>query len=345
MMQISSRTRHIIVAAIGLLILFGLPVAVDLVTLLEVSIYVVYAILALSLGFIWGYGGILCFGQAAFFGLGAYTYAVAAINVGESTGPFLLAILLPLIFAALLGAMMFYGRISDVYMGVITLVVTLILFKFINSTANETWIIGKARLGGFNGIPAFPTLNMPGEPGALLDPEQFFYVAMAFLLLVYFGLHWLMTTHFGRVVVAIRENEVRAELLGYDVRLYKTAVFAIGGGIGGLAGALFANWGNFVSPGLFSLAQSATIIIWVIVGGLGTLIGPVVGAVLIQFITTLLGQQSTINNAFVLGAILVLFVLLLPKGLMPTLRHLITRMSRPARRRSATPAEGGRDGL
>lgn len=345
MMQISSRTRHIIVAAIGLLILFGLPVAVDLVTLLEVSIYVVYAILALSLGFIWGYGGILCFGQAAFFGLGAYTYAVAAINVGESTGPFLLAILLPLIFAALLGAMMFYGRISDVYMGVITLVVTLILFKFINSTANETWIIGKARLGGFNGIPAFPTLNMPGEPGALLDPEQFFYVAMAFLLLVYFGLHWLMTTHFGRVVVAIRENEVRAELLGYDVRLYKTAVFAIGGGIGGLAGALFANWGNFVSPGLFSLAQSATIIIWVIVGGLGTLIGPVVGAVLIQFITTLLGQQSTINNAFVLGAILVLFVLLLPKGLMPTLRHLIARMSRPARRRSATPAEGGRDGL
>lgn len=89
---------------------------------------------------------------------------MTAINVGESTGPFLLAILLPLVFAALLGAMMFYGRISDVYMGVITLVVTLILFKFINSTANETWIVGKARLGGFNGIPAFPTLNVPGDP-------------------------------------------------------------------------------------------------------------------------------------------------------------------------------------
>jgi ABC-type branched-subunit amino acid transport system permease subunit len=343
----SARNRHILVAAIGLLILFGLPVVVDLVTLLEVSIYVVYAILGLSLGFIWGYGGILCFGQAAFFGLGAYTYAVTAINVGESTGPFLLAILLPLVFAALLGAMMFYGRISDVYMGVITLVVTLILFKFINSTANETWIVGKARLGGFNGIPAFPTLNVPGDAGALLDPEQFFYVAMFFLLLVYFGLHWLMTTRFGRVVVAIRENEVRAELLGYDVRLYKTAVFAIGGGIGGLAGALFANWGNFVSPGLFSLAQSATIIIWVIVGGLGTMIGPVVGAVLIQYITTLLGQQGVINNAFVLGGILVLFVLLLPKGLMPALGQVLTRLRRAPRRparRSAEQAEGGRDG-
>lgn len=341
----TARSRHILVAVIGLLILFGLPVVVDLITLLELSIYVVYAILALSLGFIWGFGGILCFGQAAFFGLGAYTYAVSAINIGESTGPFLLAILLPMIFAALLGAMMFYGRISDVYMGVITLVVTLILFKFINSTANETWIVGKARLGGFNGIPGFPTLNIPGEPSLLLDPQDFFYVAMVFLMLVYFGLHWLMTTRFGRVVVAIRENELRAELLGYDVRLYKTAVFAIGGGIGGLAGALFANWGNFVSPGLFGLAQSATIIIWVIVGGLGTLIGPVVGAVLIQFITTQLGQQSVINNAFVLGGILVLFVLLLPKGLMPTLGSLLRRSRQPAQRKSRKAGgEHGRAG-
>ncbi|WP_341702245.1 branched-chain amino acid ABC transporter permease [Ferrovibrio sp.] len=332
------RNRHILVAALGMLILVGLPLVVDLITLLEVSIYIVYAILALSLGFIWGYGGILCFGQAAFFGLGAYTYAVAAINVGESTGPFLLAIVLPGAFAFLLGAMMFYGRISDVYMGVMTLVVTLILFKFINSTANETWVVGTARLGGFNGIPSFPTLNIPGDPGAVLDPEQFFYVAMAFLIGVYFLLHWLMTTHFGRVVVAIRENETRAELLGYDVRLYKTAVFAIGGAVGGLAGALFANWGNFVSPGLFGLAQSATIIIWVIVGGLGTLLGPVIGAVLIQYITTLLGQQGVINNAFVLGAILVLFVLLLPKGLAPAIMQIVTRRRRPAR---SKPQRGG----
>src|SRR3546814_9512680 len=96
-MLASVRSRHILVAVIGILILIGLPAVVDLITLLELSVYVVYAILALSLGFIWGYGGILCFGQAAFFGLGAYTYAVAAINVGESTGPLLLAILLPFV--------------------------------------------------------------------------------------------------------------------------------------------------------------------------------------------------------------------------------------------------------
>src|SRR5260370_26741257 len=117
------------------------------------------AILALSLALVWGYGGILCFGQSAFFGLGAYAYAIAMFNMSESTAPFLLAILLPAAFAALLGYFMFYGRISDVYLGVITLPVTLILFNSINSTAGPEYHIGVARLGGFNVIPSIPPLN------------------------------------------------------------------------------------------------------------------------------------------------------------------------------------------
>src|SRR6185503_20704629 len=122
------------------------------------TLLLIWALFALSLGLLWGYAGILSFGHAAYFGLGAYTYAIASTNVGESTGPLLLAILLPAAFAAVIGAMMFYGRISDVYMGVITLVVTLILFKFMNATAGDAYRIGSARLGGFNGIPAFPIL-------------------------------------------------------------------------------------------------------------------------------------------------------------------------------------------
>ena len=88
------------------------------------------------------------------------------------------------------------------------------------------------------------------------------------------GLHALLASRFGRVVVAIRENETRCELLGYDVRLHKLAGLHVGGGIAGLAGCLFANWGAFVSPNVFSLAMTSQIIIWVIVGGLGTLLGP-----------------------------------------------------------------------
>ena len=112
--------------AIGVVLLLALPGMVDDFTLIQFTIYAVMAILGVSLGFIWGFGGILCFGQAAFFGLGAYTYAIAVINIGDSTIPFLLAIVVPALFAALLGYVIFYGRLSDVYMGVITLTVTLI---------------------------------------------------------------------------------------------------------------------------------------------------------------------------------------------------------------------------
>ena len=85
----------------------------------------------------WGYAGLLSFGHSAYFGLGAYTYAIAVVNIGESTLPLLLSMLIPAVVAAVIGAMMFYGRISDVYMGVITLVVTLILFKFMSATAGD----------------------------------------------------------------------------------------------------------------------------------------------------------------------------------------------------------------
>lgn len=305
--------------AVGIALLFALPVMVDEYTLLQVTIYAVMSILSLSLGFIWGYGGILCFGQAAFFGLGSYTYAISVINMVDSTIPLLLSIVVPALFAALLGYVIFYGRLSDVYMGVITLTVTLILFSLINSTAGPEWKIGKAALGGFNGIPAIPALNVPGQPDNTLSPKDLFYVTFICLLLVYLGLRMLITSKIGRVIVAAKENEQRVLLLGYDARAYKLFCFTLGGAIAGLAGCLFANWGAFTSPTIFGLAQSAQIIIWVIVGGLGTLVGPVVGCVAIQWITTQIGTQQAFNSNLVLGAILVGFVLMVPRGVVPSL--------------------------
>ncbi len=284
-----------LVGIVGLAFLVLTPRFAELDTVLELTIYMIMAILALSLALIWGYGGILCFGQSAFFGLGAYSYAIAMFNIGESTIPLLLAIVLPAAFAALLGYFMFYGRISDVYLGVITLTVTLILFNSVNSTAGP----------------------------------EFHYLATAALLATYFGLRLLLASRFGRIIVGIRENERRAELLGYDPRAYKLATFTIGGALAGFAGCLFANWGNFVSPTIFGLAQSAQIIIWVIVGGRGTLIGPIVGCIGIQWLNTALGANQPSGSDFlpkllanvplILGIILVAFVLLVPKGLVPTL--------------------------
>ena len=172
-MQSISQKRLVSGVILALLAMYILPNFIEYYTL---SLLIIYAILALSLGLIWGFGGILCFGQAAFFGLGAYSYAVFAVNIGESSIPFILAILTPALFALILGAIMFYGKLSDVYLGVITLVVTLILFRFANSTAGPEYAIGKARLGGFNGMPNFHTLNVPGMPDVYIWDLDFYAI-------------------------------------------------------------------------------------------------------------------------------------------------------------------------
>jgi branched-chain amino acid transport system permease protein len=329
---------------LGAVLILGLPLIADTNML---TLLVIYGMLALSLGLIWGFGGILCFGQAAFFGLGAYTFAIAGINIGESTLPLVLAVLLPAGFAALLGAFMFYGRLGDVYLAVITLVVSLILFRWLNTTAGPAYVIGNARLGGFNGIPGFPLLNVPGQPRWELWGDTLYYVAAVGLLLVFLLVSWLLRSSFGRISIGIRENEERVSLLGYDIRARKTVLFAIGAGIAGLAGALYAAWAEVVTPTLFSLQQSAEIIIWCIVGGLGTRFGPVLGAAVLTWAKVMLGQQSTIDNMFVMGLILVLFVLFLPRGIAPELARLWGWASgggrRPARRLRA-PRGGSADG-
>ncbi|WP_207483277.1 ABC transporter permease subunit [Arenibaculum pallidiluteum] len=321
------------------------PQVLEIFTLMQITLFAAMSILALSLGFIWGFGGILCFGQTAFFGLGGYAYAVAAINLGDSTGAVFVGMLVPAAFAAALGYFMFYGRISDVYLGVITLTVTLILFNLINSTAGDEYRIGAAQLGGFNGMPSVPGLNAPGDPSAVLEPEEIWFVTAGALIAVYVILRLVLVSHFGRVAVAIRENETRASLLGYDPRLYKLLVFVIGGAIAGLAGVLYTNWGAFVSPTIFALSLSAEIIIWITIGGLGTLIGPVLGCVAIQAIVTEIGSQQEFNSNLVLGVILIAFVLLLPRGLVPTAQILWSRaLALKARRGGAALFEGGPGG-
>ena len=330
------------VALITGVLIWVLPLVVGTYTL---TILAIYGMLGLSLGLIWGFGGILCFGQAAFFGLGAYAYAIFAINIGESTIPMILAVLVPAVFAALLGVMMFYGRLTDVYLGVITLVVTLILFKAINSTAGPQYVVGNARLGGFNGIPGFPTLNVPGFPDAYIWGDGYFYVCAILLGLVYMLVTALLRSSFGRIAVGIRENETRMSLMGYDVRARKTLMFVIGAAIAGLAGGLFANWAEIVTPNLFSLGQSAEIIIWCIVGGLGTRLGPVLGAAGLSYLKFLLGQQAVIDNSLITGLILVLFVLFMPKGIVPAFAGLWNAgfARRPFRRIHRRPGSRRRD--
>jgi ABC-type branched-subunit amino acid transport system permease subunit len=329
-------------ALIGAIFMFAAPQVLALFTIINLTTAIALAILALSLALIWGFGGILCFGQVAFFGLGAYVYTISAINFGGSTWAILMAVLVTCVFAAALGYFIFYGRVSDVYLGVITLTITLILFSLIRRTSGPEYKIGNALLGGFNGVSS-PPLNLPWNSRAFLFPEQVFYVAMAALILCYLFAAWLVNTRFGRVCVAIRENEVRAELLGYDARAYKLGIFTIGAGIAAIGGVLFCNGVGRVTPDMFSLFNAALTIIWVIVGGRGTLIGPIGATFALFYLTSSLGGQSTLNNNLVLGTILIVFVLLVPKGVAPTIADWVRGRRRghvPARMRRRSRGEG-----
>lgn len=324
----------------------GLLVLPQFASAYNATLLLVYAVLALSLGLVWGVGGILCFGQGAFFGLGAYVYAIAAINFeAHAWGTpvaLMLAMAVPGLVAALLGAMMFYGRISDVYLGVITLVFTLILFKYLNAASGPDDRMGLAPLGGFNGIPGFPlpSLGDPAAPWVAFSGDALYYLCAAVLLAAWLGGRWFMGSDGGRVLIGIRENELRAQMLGYDVRVYKTGIFAAGGALAGLAGMLYASWAEIVTPGLFSLGQSAEIIVWVIVGGLGTLAGPIVGAVLLGSAKTLLASQILVNNQLVFGVILLAAVLALPRGMVPAFQHGWARWLQKAQRSAPEAAIG-----
>lgn len=330
--------RGLVVAIVVGIVLFALPLVLDVPDLVDLTVYAIMATLALSLAFVWGYAGILSLGQSAFFGLGGYVYAIAVINIGESTVPIALGIVLPMVFAALLGYFMFWGRIGDVYLAVITLTVSLIFFHVINSTSSGQYRIGKAAVGGYDGIPGLPPINLPGDPSEALGYEANYMIAVALALLAYFGLRWLLATRFGRVVVAIRENEQRAELLGFDARRYKLAAYVIGAGIAGAAGVLFANWQNVVSPTMFSIVFTAQIIVWVMVGGLGTLVGPIIGAVLVQHLVIWIGRTKIADANIILGLLFIVFVLLVPAGIVPTIRRWIAARRATQRTRTSAPA-------
>ncbi|MEQ8345358.1 MAG: branched-chain amino acid ABC transporter permease [Sneathiellaceae bacterium] len=339
--------------ALGILLLVLGPTMIGLFELLTLTKYLILSLFAMSLAYIWGFGGIISFGQSAFFGLGGYAFGVAGLNmIGDTTTPLLLSVGISAAFAAALGYFMFFGRLTEVYMGIVTLVVTLILFKLIGHTAGSEYAIGVARLGGFNGMPSLPILVDPFT-GEEMWPETMFQVVLGLLLAVYLMLKLIQKSRFGRVCLAIANNETRASLLGYDVRLHKVAMFAIGGGIAGLAGGLYASNETFIDPNALTLIMSAQCLVWVMVGGVGTYIGPILACCALNYLAVWLGGVDwglgsfELENQFIVGTILLIIVLALPKGLVPTIRDRIfphwPHLRGPEARASggAPPAEPG----
>ena len=287
--------------------------------------------MALGLCLIWGYGGSLSFGQTAFFGIAGYAYGVLTINLGDAYGLTLFAlvaaVLISAVCAAILGYFLFFGRISGVFLGIVTLSVTLVMERFISQTAGPEWHIGTARRNGFNGMGAMPSLTIPwpGGPIVLFPDVALYYVTLVLLILVYLGLRVLVNSRFGNVIVAIRENPQRAEMLGYDVRKYQLGTFIIGSSLAGLSGVLYTSWGNYITPASMGMTAASLPIVWVAVGGRSDLTTTLFGTflVLIGFqALTIYGSQYAL---VVMGALLVLTVLVAPSGIVSSAVSLVSK--------------------
>ena len=310
------------------------PLFVDGWTVGNAAYFLVWTFMAMGLGVVWGYGGALSFGQTAFFGLSGYAYGVLTINFGAAYGftllAALLAVLLGAAFAALIGYFMFYGRIQGVFIGIVTLSVTLVLSTFMAQTAGPEWAIGSARLNGFNGMSGMPPLTVPwfGGDVALFADRPLYYVLLALVLTCYLGLRMLLNGPFGNVLVAIRENPQRAEMLGYDVRLYQLLAFTLGGGLAGLSGVLYTAWGQYITPSSMGLTAAALPIVWVAVGGRKDLTATLVGALLVLSVFQALTIYGSQYALVAMGALLLLTVLLAPEGIVASLMRLLARRGR-----------------
>lgn len=230
------------------------PLMADPWTVGNAAYFLIWTFMAMGLGVVWGYAGALSFGQTAFFGLAGYAYGVITLNFGAAYGltfvALALSVLIGALFALVIGYFMFYGRIQGVFIGIVTLSVTLVLETFMAQTAGPQWRIGEARLNGFNGMSGMPPLTIPWFGGdiALFPGPGLYYLLLGMVVLCYLGLRIMLNSRFGNVLVAIRENPHRVGMLGYDIRLYQMLAFAIGGGLAALSGVLYTAWGQYVTP-------------------------------------------------------------------------------------------------
>ena len=313
-------------------------------TAFEWTLWAIEVILALSLVLVWGYCGIFSFGQAAVYGIGGYAYGVFALNVASHTGETLSALVVAAVagaaFAAALGYFMFYGNLSNIYVAIVTLATALVLFAIVNSTSGAGYRIGDAVLGGYNGMTRIPriTYRLPGGEATLLTRVQFFTVCVGVALVLALALRHAGRRPFGRIAAAVRENETRSSLLGYDVRRHKLAVFTLGGAIAGLAGGFYAAWGRFMSPTVFSLKPAALVVIWTLVGGRVSVGGAFVGVLIVEGLSSWLGGPSGDREPILVGALLILIVLGLRGGVVPALGRL-WRRHRPTAARGLTGAK------
>ncbi len=285
----------------------------------QLSLFLSLAVLAVSLDLVWGYAGILSLGQLLPFGIAAYTTARLAAAAPALTLPALLvATLVGAAVAAGVGVAAFRRRPTPVVIGLLTLVLSLTLEQVAEQWRDVT--------GGFNGLTDIPRITAFGSEWS--DSAQDLFISVVAVLVIT-GVGVLVSRPIGAVLVGVRDNERRMEALGYDTVAIKVWVFTVGGAVAGLAGALYVHRTGFVSPQIFGFALATNVVLWTLVGGRGTILGPVIGSLVINFASATLADVWLQYWTLATGVMFVAAVALVPEGLVPS---LLRAAGRPARR-------------
>lgn len=279
----------------------------------------IFTILTLSLNLVTGYTGQFCLGWAAFYGIGAYTSALLVMKLGFS---FWLAMPLAGLMAALFGIMLGIPtmRLKDIYLAITTLgfgeIIRLIMLNWTDLTR------------GSMGLPGIPSPAVFGYEFS--SNISYYYLILALVLITIFAVRRIIDSRVGRALIAIREDDLAAKTMGIDITGYKVLAFAVGAFFAGIAGAFYAHYTSFIDPHTFSFSESITILAMVVLGGMGSIWGSILGAVVLTVAPEALRDLSDYRMV-IFGLIMMIVMLVRPQGIMGKGRGKGTNRSRARR--------------
>ncbi len=331
------------IVVLGFVLLALAPLYLSDFRLNQMGKFLTFAIVAIGIDLLWGYTGMLSLGQGVFFGLGGYAMAMylKLHASGEALPDFMgwsglralpwfwepfrhawfalpMAILGPGLVAFAFGYVLFRSRVTGVYFSIVTQALALILSVF---------LVGQqAYTGGTNGLTNYTDLF--GATLRSADTRQTLYFVTLVVLAITYAISRLVTgSRLGRVMIAVRDDEARARFAGYNVALVKASVFALAGGLAGVAGALFVPQVGIISPANLGVVPSIEMVLWVAIGGRGTLAGAVVGALAVSWMRSIFSEAYPESWLYLLGAMFVASVVFVPKGVVGSMEPLIARVA------------------
>jgi len=295
------------------MILIILPLFLSNYWLNMMTKILVFAIFAMSLDLVFGYTGLLAMGHAAFFGVGGYTAAILIVKYGIES--FWIVAPAAILMAAIVAAI--FGFISLRVSGLYFLMITFALGQLLYWIAWQ-WFDMTGGAFGLKGI-LFPNLSITGFS---LNTFSFYYFVILFFIVCYFLLHRIVNSPFGYALEGIREDELRMRALGYNTWLYKYIAFIIAGTFAGLGGVLFAHWNMLISPRNLGITTSVLGLFYCMIGGAGTLVGPIIGAGLVILVEFFASIYTPDRWPLILGVLFIATLAIFRGGIFPHLASL-----------------------